>query len=520
MDATALLRLYASRRLHRLRRLDAVVSQRAQLRTLVHHARKTVFGRAHGFADIESVAAFQGSVPLQRHESLWNDYWSKTYPVLEDCTWPGRMPFFALTSGTTSASSKAIPVSHQMVRANRRAALDVLCWHLARHPASRPLAGRTLMLGGSTALTMAAPGVRVGDLSGIAAVTAPLWSRWHLQPPQRIALLDDWDAKLDALAQLALQESITVLSGTPSWMLPLFERIMALRDGRGPALPDLQLLIHGGVSFGLYRERICGYLQGTGAQTQEVYPASEGFMAMGDGDEDEGLRLMVDNGLFYEFVPTADLQDGMPTPRSRRHWLEDVAYGVDYAIVLSSNAGVWACLIGDTVRFVNLDPPRLVITGRVQAMLSACGEHLTVAELEQAMARAGHELGVSVEDFTVGTMFFPSGQAQHGYLVAVTPCSDPMPCVHPLLAQRLDALLQQGNDDYRAHRQGDAQLLAPRVVLVSRATLEDWMRARGHLGGQHKLPRVLHDGHRLAALAQALGGWELLQGRADSRQKE
>jgi hypothetical protein len=512
MNATHLLRLHARRRLNWLHHLDALESQKEQLLELVRHARNTTFGREHGFDDMDSVAAFQTCVPLQNHETLWRDYWSKSYPVLEDCTWPGRMPFFALTSGTTSASSKAIPVSHEMVRANRRAALDVLCWHMVHHPTSRLLAGKTLMLGGSTALETLAPGVQAGDLSGIAAVTAPFWSRLYLLPPRHIALLGDWDRKLTALAQLAIHERITVLSGTPSWMLPLFERVIALRGGMGPAFPDLQLLIHGGVSFELYRDRILGYLQDTPAQTREVYPASEGFIAMADGSPEEGLRLMVDNGLFYEFVPAEDLCDGMPVPQSRRRWLADVSCGVNYALALSSNAGVWACLIGDTVRFVNLHPPRLVITGRVQAMLSACGEHLTVAELEHAMTLASHNLGWVVTDFTVGTLFRPSGLAQHGYLVAMPDQASKRPCLHAPLAASIDEILQQGNDDYRAHRQSDAQLLAPLVVLVSEAAVEHWMRATGHLGGQNKLPRVLNDTRRFAALAQALDAWALLQG--------
>lgn len=515
MDATALLRLYASRRLKQLRHLDAVTCQRHQLLALVHQARHTRFGRAHGFDGIHSVAAFQAQVPLQCHTTLWREYWGKTYPVLENCTWPGRIPYFALTSGTTTASSKAIPVSHQMVHANRRAALDILCWHLACHPESRPLWGKTMMLGGTTALTELAPGVYSGDLSGIAAVTAPLWSRPYLLPPRPIALLEDWDVKLDALAQLALHHRITVLSGTPSWMLPLFQRILTLRDGSGPALPDLQLLVHGGVSFGLYKERISGYLQGTQAQTHEVYPASEGFIAMAD-DGEEGMRLLVDNGLFYEFVPVADLHDGLPTTQSRRCWLADIICGENYAIALSSNAGVWACLIGDTVRFVSREPPRLVITGRVQAMLSACGEHLTVAELEQAMAQACHALGLGVVDFTVGTLFLPSGQARHGYLVAIASGMDQTPCLHDQLAACLDALLQQGNDDYRSHRQGDVQLLPPLVVLIGEAALHDWLRTQGSLGGQHKLPRVLNDLQRFADLAKALGAWEMLQGRPET----
>ncbi len=515
MDATVLLRLYAGRRLNQLRHLDVVASQRQQLLALVRQARHTSFGRTHDFDGIHSVAAFQTQVPLQCHETLWRDYWSKPYPVLDNCTWPGRIPYFAFTSGTTNASSKAIPVSHQMVRANRRAALDVLCWHLACHPASRPLWGRTMMLGGTTALTALAPGVYSGDLSGISAVTAPLWSRHHLLPPRPIALLEDWDVKLDALAQLALRHRITVLSGTPSWMLPLFERILALRGGKGPALPDLQVLVHGGVSFGLYKERIQGYLRGTQAQTREVYPASEGFIAMAD-DGEEGLRLLVDNGLFYEFVPVADLQDGMPTSQSRRYWLADVVCGENYAIALSSNAGVWSCLIGDTVRFVSQEPPRLVIIGRVQAMLSVCGEHLTVAELEQAMAQACHALGLSVVDFTVGTLFLPSGRARHGYLVATASGTNQTPCLHDQLAMYLDTLLQQGNDDYRSHRQGNAQLLAPLAALVCEASLENWLRTQGSLGGQHKLPRVLNDTQRFAGLARALGAWDVLQGRPET----
>ncbi|MHB8247840.1 MAG: GH3 family acyl-acid amido synthetase [Acidithiobacillus sp.] len=493
-DGTPLLRLYAERRQRHLEQLDPAAAQAQELRQLIAQARRTRFGHDHHFEKINNVLDYQKRVPLRRYEDFLAEYWRLPFPVLTDVTWPGRIPFFALSSGTTTGATKTIPVSRAMVRANRRAALEVLVWHLASRPHGRPLAGKTLILGGSTALTRLATGVYSGDLSGIAAKTIPFWARPYTLPGTEIALLADWDEKLERIARTAIHEPIRVLSGTPSWLILLFERILALKGDKGPAFPELELLIHGGVAFAPYADRFADYLCATGAATREVYAASEGFIAVADRGPGEGLRLLPDNGIFFEFVPVEELS----SPRPTRHWLGNLETGIPYAVVLSSNAGIWSDVIGDTVRFVDRHPPRLLVTGRLSYMMSAFGEHLTGEEIEQAVLEAAQKLEMQIIDFSMGAEF-PSGPGAKGRHIYIIECGRPPPApeTRQALAGRfsvhIDDTLMERNADYREHRRNDIQLDVPRVILVDPGTFADWLRGRGRLGGQNKVPRVIND---------------------------
>jgi hypothetical protein len=489
-DASPILRAVAARRHARLKAMDPAATQQALLLGLVRRAAATRFGHDHGFGAIRSVADFQRAVPLRRYEALHEDYLAGSLPVLDDVLWPGRTPYLALSSGTTSGRTKHIPVTREMVRANRGAAFDVLVWHLAQHPRARPFGGLSFILGGSTDLQQVAPGVRAGDLSGIAAVEVPWVLRRWAWPPERIALMPDWDAKLATLAAEAPVDAIRTLSGTPSWLLVLLERLAA-RHGV-PPLPALELLIHGGVAFAPYRDRIAPFLPAACA-TREVYPASEGFVAIADRGDGEGMRLNLDRGCFFEFVPVDELDAPNPT----RHWAATIETGIDYAVVVSSCAGLFGYVLGDTVRFVDLAPPRLLVTGRTTWTLSAFGEHLAGEEIEAALLHAAARAGIGVLEYVVGPEFV--GHAgRHRWCVEATGSCDP---AH--LAALLDAALRTENDDYAAHRDG-AQLAAPEVVLVSPGVFAGWMRAQGKMGGQHKVPRVVADPDRFAQMAAAL----------------
>jgi hypothetical protein len=492
-DATPLLRAVAALRLSRLARMDAAATQRALLLRLLRHAALTRFGLAHGFAAIGDVAEFQKRVKLRRYEDFWREWWQPQRPTLRDATWPGLVPYLALSSGTTSGSTKYLPVTRAMVAANRGAALDTLAFHLRAHPGSRIFGGLSFMLGGSTALETAAPGVRQGDLSGIAAVEVPRLMRAWSFPPPHIALMADWDRKLDTLATAAPVARIRVLTGTPSWLLVLLERLAA-RHGRSP-LPSLELLVHGGVAWAPYRERLAPYLP-PGCATREVYPASEGFCAIADRGDGEGMRLTLDRGVFWEFVPLGELDAPQPT----RHWAATIETGVEYAVVLSSCAGLWSYVLGDTVRFVTRDPPRLLVTGRTSYTLSAFGEHLSGEEIERALLSALAALGIGLAEYTVGPVF-GAVRGHHRWLVE--PATPADPALAPRLAGRLDAALIAANDDYAAHRRG-AQLDPPEVTLLPPGAFAAWMRAQGKLGGQHKVPRVLADPGRFAEAAARL----------------
>ncbi len=486
IDATPALRLYAAWRARQIRE-PAPPGQAALLRRLVARAAATRFGRDHGFDRIRSVADFQARVPLRRYEAFWRDYWQPAFPRLTDCSWPGLIPYFAVTSGTSAGSSKHIPVSHAMVAANRRAALDLLAFHARNRPASRILGGRSFMLGGSTDLVTLAPGVQAGDLSGIAAAEVPRWARNRLFPSRDLALIADWDAKIAAIGPRSLTADIRAIGGTPSWLLLFLDRL-AQAAGRSQHLaelyPRLELLVHGGVDFAPYRRRFEALLEGSHAELREVYPASEGFVAIADRGPGDGLRILADNGLFFEFVPVEDLDAARPT----RHWLADAGTGINYALVLSSCAGLWAYVLGDTVRLLSRDPPRLVVTGRVSYMLSAFGEHLIAEEIEAAMAEAAEAAGTTVADHAAGALY-PSGPGELGRHVFVVEFASG--AVDPArFAERLDQALAARNDDYRAHRAG---LAAPAVLAMPPGGFARWMRRRGKLGGQHKVPRVITD---------------------------
>jgi hypothetical protein len=381
-----------------------------------------------------------------------------------------------------------------MVRSNKRAGLDILVHHLICRPNSRVLAGRCFMLGGSTALLRLAPGVLSGDLSGIAGNEAPWWARLRYFPPRSLETIADWEEKIARLAPVSLHEDITAFGGTPSWMLLFIDKLAQLRPDRPRRLasfyPNLELLVHGGVSFAPYRPVFAELLEGSRAETREVYPASEGFIAIADRGDGEGLRLICDNGLFFEFVPVEELD----RPNPRRHWVATLEMGVNYAVVLSSCAGLWAYIIGDTVRFVDRTPPRLLVTGRTSYALSAFGEHLIGEEIEAAVAAAAATIDARVSDFSVGAVF-PQRQGEPGGHLFIIECIDgiPQPAQVERFAAAIDSRLSVANDDYRVHRASNYGMAAPRVHAVAPGTFAAWMKSRGKLGGQNKVPRIIND---------------------------
>lgn len=472
----------ARRRTAAFLKTDPVRTQKRTLARLVRRARNTRFGRDHSFDRIATVADFQSAVPIRTYEDLWNDYLRDRYPVFEDLTWPGRIPYLALTSGTTQGGSKYIPVSPEMVRSNRETARRMVEFQYAAHPETQLFRGRIFFLGGSTELAEVAPGVREGDLSGIAAIEVAPWLRPLTFPPLDLALESDWDRKLDRFTELSVREPITLVGGVPSWLLMLFHQILE-RTGKSSMIevwPRLEAIVHGGVKFDPYREAFREIVGSPGVRMIETYACSEGFVGFGDPWTDR-LRLAHDNGIFYEFIPVNELD----SPRPNRHWLADVVPGVNYAIVVSTCAGMWSHLVGDTVRFESIDPPLLTFTGRTRQTLSAFGEHLIVEELEAAVSRAASETGAMVRDWHVGPMF----DARPGYhLFIVEFLREPVDFVH--FRNILDGDLTARNDDYRAHRAGGVGLSGPALQVARPGIFEDWMRNRGKLGGQNKVPRV------------------------------
>ena len=501
LAATPVLRLLARWHDWRSRMRKPAAVQQAQLITLVQRAASTRFGRDHNFESIQSVADYQARVPLRTYEDFWSEYWKPEFPRPKDCTWPGTPPYFALTSGTTSGVTKYIPVTQEMLRANERAAWRTLLYHLLNCPDSRILGGKCLLLGGSTQLHQEATGIWSGDLSGIQANEIPWWAASYIFPPRGLALLADWEEKIDRMARLCVSEEIRAMSGAPNWLLLFLDRVgqgePSSRRRLSDLFPNLELIVHGGVSFHPYARQYSDLLEGSRAEVREVYPASEAFIAVADRGEGDGMRLLIDNGVFYEFVP----RDELDRPSPARYWLENVDVDVDYALALSTCAGAWGYVLGDTVRFVDLDPPRILITGRTSYFLSAFGEHLIDEEIEKAVAIAAASVRASVIDYAVAPIVpdLAGSAGRHHYIIEF---AGELPD-DPRLSQfgkTLDEQLCRLNADYKSCRAWGVGLAAPHIEAAEPGTFSAWMKSKGKLGGQHKVPRIVNDAALFAEL--------------------
>jgi hypothetical protein len=495
---------YARRRLFELDHLDVAACQERLLLKLVRAAQHTQFGARHDFARIRSRGDYLRLVPLRNYEDFWRDYWQPQFPRLAGVTWPQANPFYALSSGTTSGSTKYLPVSPALLLSNRKAALTLLAAHVALSPKAQLFSGQMFFLGGSTDLTKLDDGSRMGDLSAIANITVPTWLRPFTFPPADVALLKDWDVKLDRLAELSVTRRITLFGGVPSWMLILIDRLKQRTGKRALAeiWPHLELIVHGGVKFDPYRELFAQAVGSPRVRFMESYPASEAFIAFEDPRR-QRLRVIPDHDIYFEFVPVAELESAKPI----RHALAEVELDLNYAVVLTTCAGLWSYVIGDTVAFESRDPPLLRFTGRTKYYLSAFGEHLISEEIEKAIAAAARAAGTMVLDFHVGPVF-PAGAPAIGHHLYLVECAPALENAE-VFVHTLDTVLGELNEDYQAHRRGDTSLQRPRLGLVKAGGFTAWMRAHGKLGGQHKLPRMDNTGRQTAEMAQWLerNGW-------------
>ncbi|MDW8222960.1 MAG: GH3 auxin-responsive promoter family protein [Gemmatales bacterium] len=492
----AALRTYALRRLARLDRADACAEQEATLLRLVHQASATRFGQEHGFAGIRCVRDFQERVPLRTYEDFWRQYWQPTFPHLQGITWPAAPSYFALSSGTSTGNTKYLPLTKDLLASNRSAALCLFGSLWASYPHIQLLHGRLFFLGGSTDLTLVGPGIYAGDLSGIVAATSPSWLRPFSWPPLSLALLKDWDKKITELARTSLRERITLLAGVPSWLMVLIEELKKAAGGKAlvEIWPDLQVVVHGGVCFEPYRAWFARELPNH-VLLAETYPSSEAFIAFEDLRYRQ-LRLITDHGIFFEFVPREELGQA----RATRHTVHNFELNVDYAVVVTTCAGLWAYMLGDVIRFIQRDPPLLRFVGRTSYFLSAFGEHLTGEEIERAVSHAAQLCQALVADFHVGPVFRQRGLSPgwHRYLVeCVQPPSD-----LAQFARALDTELRQLNADYDVHRTDQVGMGPPEVILLRRGAFTDWLRSQGKLGGQHKVPRIDNSGQITASLSQ------------------
>jgi len=496
-----------ARTARRLRaRGTAIRAQERARRGLLAGLAETAYGQEHGIAADLSHAAFQSGVPLQTYEQL-TPYVERMKQGEPDVLWPGLCSFYAVSSGTTAGRTKYLPVTEPMLRHFRKAGLDALLYYSARVGHAGVFRGRHLFLGGSTTLsaldTAKSHVAYAGDLSGITALNLPAWAEAHLyEPGLQIAQMADWPAKLQAIAERTLGRDITLLAGIPSWLLILAE-VVRDRAARGKARPshlqavwpNLECLVHGGVPLGPFEAELRA-AAGPTVAFHEVYPASEGFIAVQDAEAGAGLRLLADAGLFFEFLPMKEFdEDRLASLGGKAVPLEGVATGVDYALLLTTPAGLCRYVIGDVVRFTSTEPPRLLYVGRTRLQLSAFGEHVIEKELTDALLAVCQRHGWTIANFHVAPRFvnLVTGQTRgrHEWWVELRPMTVETP-TGPVMATELDLELQRLNEDYEAKRKGGG-LDAPIVRLVMPGVFEQWMRASGKWGGQSKMPRCRSD---------------------------
>ncbi|MCE9532477.1 MAG: GH3 auxin-responsive promoter family protein [Planctomycetes bacterium] len=504
--ADAMLARFSRGRTRFLDQLDVAAMQLKTLLGLTHTARTTRFGKDHSFATIRSIEDYQVRVPVRDYEAFWKEYWQPSYPNLDGITWPGNVPYFALSSGTTSGSTKYIPISREMLKSNRKAAFTTLAFHRSLYPDASLFNGRVFFLGGNTEMPPGPDGSRPGDLSAIAAVEVSSFLRPYTFPPLELSGIAEWDKKVQILAEQSASLPITVLSGVPAWMLVLFDRLKKVtgKSTISEIWPTLRVLVHGGTKFDPYREIFRKEIGSDQVRFLEVYPCSEGFVATEDPRYDL-LRIVPDHGIFFEFIPMEEFSaehGKLKNDHPVRHTLANVEIGVQYAVVLSTCAGLWSYLVGDTIAFEKRDPPLIRFTGRTKYFLSAFGEHLISEEIEKAIQEAATASGAEVLDHHVGPVFpsEPQKPGHHLYLVEFRKLPEQMASFSTII----DESLCRQNEDYRAHRGGDLSMLAPQIHVVKSGGFNAWMIAHGKRPPQHKLPRMDNSGNLTASMARWL----------------
>lgn len=462
--------------------------QLEQFRLLMGYGTQTEYLKKYGMQAYDGVEAYQRQVPVVSYDDLQGEI-ERVRRGEKDILWPGRIQWFAQSSGTTGDRSKYIPVTKEgLDGCHYQGGRDVLALFASHNPGSKAFSGKTLTLGGSHKLDAMPGGYgRCGDLSAIMISNTPKLANLVREPSMEIALMPDFEKKVDAICRRCVGKRITSFAGVPSWNLVLMNRVLeyAGKDNLFEVWPDMSLFIHGGVSFKPYREQYQKILPGRQMKYMETYNASEGFFAIQNDEREEDMLLMLDYGVFYEFLSMKDL--GRP---EKAIPLSDVKLGENYAMIISTNSGLWRYMIGDTVQFTSLSPYKIRITGRTKSYINAFGEELIIDNAERAIEAACEATGAKVTDYTAAPIYMKKGsKGGHQWLVEFgTQPKDVM-----RFAEVLDKTLQELNSDYAAKRHRDTTLMPPQLVVARKGTFYRWMQGRSKLGGQNKVPRLAND---------------------------
>ena len=487
MDFTPITKPFLKHRVKQLSKYatDAEQIQRNVLRRLLDTASATEWGIKHSYSSIANYEQFANSVAVQDYESL-KGYIDRMRRGEKDVLWKGRCKWYAKSSGTTNDKSKFIPVTpHGLQNAHYKGGFDVVAQYVANNPSSRIFAGKSLILGGSHASNYNLPGSLVGDLSAILIENCSPFVNMFRVPGKDIALLGDFEEKMDKIARATSKMDVTNISGVPSWMMAVIKHMLDItgKASVDELWPNLEVFFHGGVAFTPYREQYRQIIQNPDMKYMETYNASEGFFGIQNDPTDPAMLLMIDYDIFYEFIPFDEFDS--PNPRVVPLW--EVEVGKNYAMLISTSCGLWRYILGDTVRFTSKDPYKIVISGRTKHFINAFGEELVVDNAEKGLLKACTETGAQILDYTAAPVFMDaSAQCRHQWLIEFAKKPESI----ELFAEILDNELQKINSDYEAKRYKNKTMQQLEIVVARENLFNDWLKSKGKLGGQHKVPRL------------------------------
>ncbi|HEX6915146.1 MAG TPA: GH3 auxin-responsive promoter family protein [Chitinophagaceae bacterium] len=466
---------------------EPVQTQREVLQDLVTHGQYTEIGRKYGMKDVFHISDFKKAIPIHEYEHL-QPYIGRIMNGEQNLLWNTPVSWFAKSSGTTSSKAKFIPITQESLQdCHYQGSKDVLTMYYHFNPDSDLLTGKGLVIGGSHQVHKLNEEIQYGDLSAVLLQNSPFWAEWIRTPELSIALLDDWELKIEKLAESTISEVVTSISGVPTWTLVLIKRILEItgKSTLKEVWPELELYLHGGVSFTPYREQF-QKLMGPGVNYQEMYNASEGFFAAQHHPGDDGMLLFLRHGIFYEFMPSEEY--GKEDPRTIG--LSDVELGKNYALVISTNGGLWRYLVGDTVQFTSKNPYKVKVSGRLKHFINAFGEELIVDNSDKAIAMASLKTGAVVNDYSAAPVYFSDdSNGAHEWLIEFEKAPEDL----NRFTYELDDALKAVNGDYEAKRSKDIALRMPLVHAVPKGVFNAWLKSKGKLGGQHKVPRLSND---------------------------
>ncbi|PTN04251.1 GH3 auxin-responsive promoter [Mangrovibacterium marinum] len=465
-----------------------IETQREVLFELLDEARDTEIGRRYDFRTISREQDFKERVPIRNYEAYSADI-DRLLKGEKNILWPGETKWFAKSSGTTNDKSKFIPVSKQSLEeVHFRGFKDVLAMYLKNNPESRVLYGKSLTLGGSHRVNSFNNNSYYGDLSAILIENTPFWSDFIRIPPAEVALIEEFDEKVAKIIEQSRDENVTSLAGVPSWNLVLLQRVLEATGKKNilEVWPNLEVFIHGGIKFDPYREQYRQLIPSELMNYMETYNASEGFFAIQDNPESNDLLLMLDYGIYYEFIP----MDEFHQENRRAISLDEVELDKNYAMVISTNGGLWRYLIGDTVKFTQRYPFKIKITGRTKHFINAFGEELIIDNAEEALKVACERTSAIIREYTAGPVFMSqNSRGAHQWIIEF----DQLPDELDHFVSVLDGTLKTLNSDYEAKRHKSITLDPPRVTVAPEGLFYEWMKQRGKIGGQNKIPRLAND---------------------------